>query len=278
MSPPQRVAVVTGSNKGIGFAAVRALCKQLDNGVVYLTSRNEERGKEAVAKLNKEGLKPQFHQLDIDDRTSVERLRDYLKKTYGGLDILINNAGIAFKASSTEPFGSQATITMATNYTATIDACKILIPVIKPGGRVVSVASFTGKMAFDKMSKENQDRLTATKTEEDVALLMKEFVEAANKGDHVSKGWPDWGYAMTKLGVIGAVKALAQKNQSENPKDDILIMACCPGYVDTDMTSNKGKKTPDEGADTPVYLAMLPPGSAGFNGNMYADRALVNVW
>ena len=88
---------VTGSNKGIGFAAVRALCKQLDNGVVYLTSRNEERGKEAVAKLNKEGLKPQFHQLDIDDRTSVERLRDYLKKTYGGLDILINNAGIAFK-------------------------------------------------------------------------------------------------------------------------------------------------------------------------------------
>ena len=39
------------------------------------------------------------------------------------------------------------------------------------------MASFTGKMAFDKMSKENQDRLTATKTEEDVALLMKEFVE-----------------------------------------------------------------------------------------------------
>ncbi len=176
MSSP-RVAVVTGSNKGIGFATVRALCKQLDNGVVYLTSRNEERGKEAVDKLNQEGLKPQFHQLDIDDRSSVERLRDYLKKTYGGLDILINNAGIAFKASSTESFGNQATISMATNYTATVDVCKILIPLIRPGGRVVSVASFTGNMAFEKMSKEKQGRLIATKTEEDVAALMKEFVE-----------------------------------------------------------------------------------------------------
>ena len=76
---------------------MRALCKQLDNGVIYLTSRNEERGKEAVAKLNQEGLEPKFHQLDIADQASVDRLRDHLKETYGGLDVLINNAGIAFK-------------------------------------------------------------------------------------------------------------------------------------------------------------------------------------
>ncbi|XP_071803174.1 carbonyl reductase [NADPH] 1-like [Asterias amurensis] len=273
-----RVALVTGSNKGIGFAAVRALCKQLDNGVVYLTSRNEERGKEAVAKLNQEGLKPQFHQLDIDDRTSVDRLRDYLKKTYGGLDILINNAGIAFKAAATEPFGTQATVTMATNYTSTVYVCKALIPLVRPGGRVVNVASMAGNFAFKKLSEENKDRIRAAKTEEDVALLMKEFVEIANQGDHLSKGWPNSAYGTTKLGVIAATKALAQKKQNENPKDDILIMACCPGYVDTDMSSHKGPKTPDEGADTPVYLAMLQPGSAGFNGNMYSDRALDNSW
>ncbi len=76
---------------------MRALCKQLDNGIVYLTARDEGRGKEAVAKLNQEGLQPKFHQLDINDGESIARLREHLKKTHGGLDILINNAGIAFK-------------------------------------------------------------------------------------------------------------------------------------------------------------------------------------
>ena len=88
---------VTGANKGIGFAIVRALCKQLDNGIVYLTARNEERGREAVARLNQEGLQPKFLQLDVTDPASVKQLKDYIKETYGGLDILVNNAGIAFK-------------------------------------------------------------------------------------------------------------------------------------------------------------------------------------
>ena len=95
-----RVAVVTGSNKGIGFAIVRRMCKVFD-GDVILTSRDEGRGKEAVAKLEGEGLKPHYHQLDITSSDSIEVLRKYLDQKYGGLDVLINNAGIAFKSSTT---------------------------------------------------------------------------------------------------------------------------------------------------------------------------------
>lgn len=94
--PSTPAAVVTGSNKGIGFAVVRALCKQFP-GDVYLTSRDIERGKEAVAKLQKEGLKPLFHQLDINDLQSIHTFHDFLKEKYGGLNVLVNNAGIAFK-------------------------------------------------------------------------------------------------------------------------------------------------------------------------------------
>lgn len=90
------VAVVTGSNKGIGFAIVRALCKQFA-GDVYLTARDPGRGQEAVAKLQEEGLHALFHQLDIDDLQSIRALRDFLKEKYGGLNVLVNNAGIAFK-------------------------------------------------------------------------------------------------------------------------------------------------------------------------------------
>ena len=51
----------------------------------------------AVADLEKEGLNPRYHQLDISNQQSVEALRDHLKKEHGGLDILINNAAMAFK-------------------------------------------------------------------------------------------------------------------------------------------------------------------------------------
>ena len=62
-----------------------------------LLARDEVRGQEAVATLQKEGLHPKFHQLDIDDPESIKRLCQFLVDTYGGLDVLVNNAGIAYK-------------------------------------------------------------------------------------------------------------------------------------------------------------------------------------
>ncbi|CAG0898615.1 unnamed protein product [Darwinula stevensoni] len=91
-----RVAVVTGSNKGIGHEVVRQLCSKF-HGLVYLTARDEKRGRKAVQELEKEGLKPCFHQLDIDDQKSIEKLRDFLQEKHGGLDLLVNNAAIAYK-------------------------------------------------------------------------------------------------------------------------------------------------------------------------------------
>lgn len=99
MSVP-KVAFVTGSNKGIGLAVVRAMCKQFP-GDVYLTARDVGRGTAAVESLKAEGLHPLFHQLDITDSASVRVAQDFLKEKYGGLDVLINNAGIAFKSTQT---------------------------------------------------------------------------------------------------------------------------------------------------------------------------------
>lgn len=97
----RKVALVTGSNKGIGLAVVRALCKQYD-GDVYLTARDAGRGTAAVEGLKAEGLAPLFRQLDINDLESVRAARDFFKAQYGGVDVLINNAGIAFKSKSSD--------------------------------------------------------------------------------------------------------------------------------------------------------------------------------
>ena len=103
-----RVAVVTGANRGIGFEIVRGLVRAGLDGdvqpaipsrprfdVVYLTSRNEERGLAAVNQLDNERVK--FHQLDITDIRSVVTFRDYLVEKYGEIDVLVQNAAIAGK-------------------------------------------------------------------------------------------------------------------------------------------------------------------------------------
>nr|XP_020140279.1 carbonyl reductase [NADPH] 1-like [Microcebus murinus] len=133
MSSCSRVALVTGANKGIGFAIARDLCRQF-SGDVVLTARDAVRGQAAVQQLQAEGLSPRFHQLDIDDLQSIRALRDFLRKEYGGLDVLVNNAGIAFKNADTTPFHIQAEVTMKTNFFATRDVCTELLPLIKPQG------------------------------------------------------------------------------------------------------------------------------------------------
>lgn len=272
----KKVAIVTGSNKGIGFAIVRALCKEYD-GVVYLTSRTVELGKEAVKQLKSENLDANYHQLDICDDKSVNRLKDYMVAKYGGIDVLINNAGIAYKVASTVPFSEQAKVTMKTNFTATLNICNTLLPVIKENGRVVNVSGFLSKMGLNRCSKELQAVFRSNEiTEQDLVEKMEEFVKDAAEDKHKERGWPESGYAVSKLGVTVMTRILA-RNLKEQGKRGILLNCCCPGWVKTDMAGPKATKTPDQGAETPVFLALLPTGATEPYGEFLSDKT-VQEW
>lgn len=264
---------VTGSNKGIGYAIVRGICKQF-KGDVFLTARNEELGKKAVQSLNEEGLSPKFHQLDITDQASIERLRDFLKNTYGGVDILVNNAGIAYKNESTASFAEQAEVTNKTNYFGTIAVCEALFPLLRPHARVVHLSSMVSSFAIRKCSSEVQAKfLNPNITIEELTALMNDFIQAAKNGEHEKKGYPSSAYGMSKVGM-SVLTQIQQRQLSADSREDIIVNACCPGYVDTDMTSHKGTKTIDEGADTPIYLAFLPEGIKSPAGEFVADRTV----
>jgi carbonyl reductase 1 len=273
---PARVAVVTGSNKGIGYAIVRALCKQFQ-GHVYLTARNESLGRAAVAALEKEGLHPKFHQLDVEDAKSIARLAEYIKTTYGGLDVLVNNAGFAFKAAATEPFGEQAEVTLRINYWGLLNVSKALFPLLRSHARVANVSSFVSLMSLNKCSAELQQKLRAIRTEAELNQYMTKFVEDAKKGVHKEQGWADTAYGTSKIGVT-LLSAIQQRElDADTTRSDIVVNACCPGYVDTDMSSHKGTKTIDEGADTPVYLALLAPNINDPRGKFVSDRQVKDV-
>ena len=92
------VVVVTGANRGIGFE----ICRQLANrgAQVVLTARKREVGEAAVKKLAMQNLTVQFQPLDVTSQKSIIALREFLKRTYGRLNVLINNAGIIAKGDA----------------------------------------------------------------------------------------------------------------------------------------------------------------------------------
>jgi carbonyl reductase 1 len=276
-----KVAVVTGSNKGIGFAIVKQLCQQFD-GIVYLTARDESRGKTAVAELEKLGLKPAFHQLDIDSLESIKALRNHLEKTHGGIDILVNNAAIAYKVAATEPFAEQAENTVRTNFFSTLNVCHELFPLLRKHARVVNVSSSCGHLSMirgkEPEATELRKRFSAPDaTEEEIRKLAESFIQAAKDGTWQEKGWPNSTYVVSKV-AVSAVSVIQQRTfDKERPDDDIVVNHVHPGYVATDMSSYKGPLSIDQGAVAPVWAALLPPNvEKPRGGYIWYDKTIVD--
>ncbi|KAK3161787.1 hypothetical protein QOZ80_1BG0081410 [Eleusine coracana subsp. coracana] len=98
---PERLAVITGGNKGVGLEVCRQLA--LQGVTVILTARDEKRGKDAVESLRCESdINIIFHQLDVRDDDSVASLVRYVEGRYGKLDILVNNAAVVGVAADEE--------------------------------------------------------------------------------------------------------------------------------------------------------------------------------
>jgi carbonyl reductase 1 len=145
----------------------------------------------------------------------------------------------------------------------------MFLEALKPSGRIVNVASTSG--ALSKYSPAVRGRFLDARTEDDVTSIMKDFAAAVEQGREKDAGFPSAAYAVSKAGCIGGTKALARKESESGGKR--LINACCPGYVNTDMTKGNGTKTPDEGAQTPVLLAIQDIG--GKTGEFWRDERVV---
>ena len=260
----RKVALVTGSNKGIGFAVVEFLCQKFD-GDVILCSRDEKRGEAAVAQLQSKGLQPKLCVLAIDCEKSLTAARDFLVKEYGGLDVLVNNAAIA-PLKSDKKNAEIAREVVGINYFATSRVCDILFPILRPGARVVNVSSSAG-MLMNLVSEEKRSRLAKPGlTQKDIDNMADEFFQSVEKGTHEQEGWQARelssividSYAVSKI-LLTALTKIQQKQFESDDRKDIVVNAVHPGYVDTDMTMHSGPLEPEEGAAPIIKCCLIPP-------------------
>jgi NAD(P)-dependent dehydrogenase (short-subunit alcohol dehydrogenase family) len=145
----ERVAVVTGGNRGLGLAICRGLAGK---GVrVILAARDARKGEDAAAALRKEGLPVRFHPLDVTDAKSIEALASFVAKEYGKLDILVNNAAIRndrdYDAGNV-PVGIMREA-MEANALGPLLLAQRLAPLLRKSGagRIVNVSSGMGSLA-----------------------------------------------------------------------------------------------------------------------------------
>uniref|UniRef100_A0A8C0LL95 Carbonyl reductase 1 n=1 Tax=Canis lupus dingo TaxID=286419 RepID=A0A8C0LL95_CANLU len=258
------IAVVTGANKSLDFATSRDLCRNFPGDMV-LTVRDQTRGRGRAARqhLKAEGLSLHFHLLAIDNLKSIRTLRDFLWEEFGGLDVLVNNAGITFKSDDPTPLHIQAEVTLKTNFFGTRDICTELLPLVNPKvSRVVNVSSVMGFVTLKQCSPELQQKFTSEAiTEEELGMLMDKFVEDVKNGVHKKEGWPDMKlvtYGISKMGITILSRIHARKLSEQRRDDKILLNACCPG--------------PEDGAETPVYLALLPSDAEGPHGEFVMEK------
>ncbi|KAJ7445864.1 hypothetical protein FB451DRAFT_1538106 [Mycena latifolia] len=133
MTSSKKVILVTGSNTGIGYELVHLLAAK--GNTVYLASRKEAAGAEAVAKIKKEkNLDVKFVQLDITDPASVKAAAAKIKKDEGRLDVLVNNAGVSHMD---KPMGATTTdlatirSTFETNFFGMVQTTTAFLPLLR---------------------------------------------------------------------------------------------------------------------------------------------------
>ncbi|OIT26456.1 PREDICTED: (+)-neomenthol dehydrogenase-like isoform X1 [Nicotiana attenuata] len=274
----QRIAVVTGANKGIGLE----ICRQLASKgiVVILTARDEKKGAEAIDILKECGLSNYviFHKLDVTDPSTIAQLKDFIKARFGKLDILVNNAavvGVLMDKDVTITSPEQdlfieklkvATQTydvaeecLKTNYYGAKQMIQELLPLLQfsDSPRIVNVSSLAGKLehvrnewAVGVLS--DAENLTEDRVDEVLNAFLQDLKDGLMETEKWSLIFP--AYTLSKAAMNAYTRILAKKYPS------FLINCVCPGYVKTDMTINGGKLSVEEGAESPVWLALLPEG------------------
>jgi NAD(P)-dependent dehydrogenase (short-subunit alcohol dehydrogenase family) len=232
----QKIALVTGANKGIGYEIARGLAKQ--GMTVFLACRDMARAEEAAGQLAEESLAATPLHLDVTKSETIAAAAAQIDRAHGKLDVLVNNAGIArewqFKPSQVDL--NLVKEIYETNLFGPVAMIQAMLPLLlrSPAGRIVNVSSSLGSLTLTSDSGSELSRLHAL------------------------------GYCSSK----SALNAVTVQFANELRETAVKVNAVCPGYVATDLNNHSGPRTPEQGARIAIQMATIPqdgPSGGYFN-------------
>ncbi|WP_316766354.1 SDR family NAD(P)-dependent oxidoreductase [Streptomyces sasae] len=227
-----RIALVTGANQGLGRALVEGLAARMHPAdLVLLTGRDQRRVSDAaddVAGLPGTRARVEGRVLDVTDTEAVARLADELRARHGGVDIVVSNA--VARVLPDESQSARADEFIDVSNTATHAILRSFGPVLRPGGRLLVVASSLGTLGhlaprlhplFDGASLDQ------------VEYAVESWRSAVHRGTATEAGWPVWLNVPSKVAQVAAVRAVAAERRDRDLASGTLIASVCPGMVDT---------------------------------------------
>jgi NAD(P)-dependent dehydrogenase (short-subunit alcohol dehydrogenase family) len=246
MNEENHIALVTGANRGLGFEISRQLGKR--GLTVLMGARNERQGAEAARELQDEGLDVRAVQLNVTRSEDIERIGNHIENEFGRLDVLVNNAAVLLDIN-VQPSQVEESVlrqSFEVNFFGPFLLTQRMAPLLKKSARGRIVNMDTGVASLAQLA--------------DPDSPLKDDICPA--------------YQTSKA----ALNALTLVFAKELREDGIKVNSACPGWVMTDMGHEDlpdygdaaRPKTPEEGVDTPVWLATLP--DDGPTGGFYSDR------
>lgn len=218
--------LITGANKGIGYETARQLGAM--GFMILLGTRNEEKGKEAVAALLNEGVNARCILLDVTNQDSIEAATKQIEQEFRSLDVLINNAGVSLErgASPSQLELDVLKETFETNFFGMFAVTKAMLSLLtkSPSGRIVNLSSGLGSLAINSDPKSEFARFN---------LLA---------------------YNSSKT-AVNALTIILAKEFKNSP---LKINAADPGYTATDLNRHTGYRSVEQAAGIVVRLATLP--------------------
>ncbi|BDM74155.1 carbonyl reductase (plasmid) [Streptomyces nigrescens] len=227
-----RIALVTGANQGLGRALAEGLAARMSpDDLVLLTGRNRQRVADAaaeVAHLPGTRSRVQGRVLDVTETDAVEALAGELRRQYGGVDVVLSNA--VARVLPEESQAARADEFIDVSNTATHAILRSFGPVLRPGGRLLVVASSLGTLGhLDARLHHLFDGASL----EQVEYAVESWRSAVHHRTAEEAGWPRWLNVPSKVAQVAAVRAVAAERRAGDLADGTLIASVCPGMVDT---------------------------------------------
>jgi carbonyl reductase 1 len=264
-----RIALVTGANQGLGRALAEGLAARMaPHDRVLLTGRDPGRVKAAAAAVADGSAiaDVEGRVLDVRDAGAIAALAAEL----GEVDIVFSNAWARISPHA-DPADEVDAVAETSNL-ATTRILRAFVPRLRRGGRLMIVASALGTL--DKLDDRVAGRFAeAAESLDAVDALVADWRQAVHGGRAEDEGYGTWLNIPSKVAQVAAVRAAARERRTTDLAENKLLMALCPGLIDTDASrpwfeDMSQAQTPAQAASWPVELALAPNFDPAFYGEL----------